>query len=97
MGGTLSSNKVPKDLKNASVNVALERTSYSAGEVLNGYVDINIVNGHVSCERIDIEIKDEVHTTVHYTRTHGTGKNRRTVCVRLVTLCCLFRMLCLMK
>jgi hypothetical protein len=78
------SSKIPKDLKNATVQVALQNTCYQSGETVSGYVDITIANGSVRCTKIDIEMKAETCTTVHYTTSSGSGKNRRTVSFSLL-------------
>lgn len=75
--GALSS-KVPKDLKNASVEVALQNTCYQSGETVNGYVDINISGGSIKCQHIVVEMKCETNTTVRYTKRTGSGDNRKT-------------------
>lgn len=84
--GASQSNKIPKDLKNASVHVALQNTCYQSGERVTGYVDITIANGGVKCQKIDIEMKCETKTTVHYTTHSGSGKNRRTVRATLLNI-----------
>mmetsp|Transcript_7042 Transcript_7042/g.13433 ORF Transcript_7042/g.13433 Transcript_7042/m.13433 type:complete len:523 (-) Transcript_7042:213-1781(-) len=76
--GASQSAKIPKDLKNAKVQVALEKTCYQSGDRVGGYVDIIITEGSVKCTKIDVEMKAESLTTVHYTTTSGSGKNRRT-------------------
>lgn len=74
-----ASQSVPKDLKNAQVQVALQKTCFQSGDRVAGYVDINISKGPVKCTQINIEMKSETLTTVHYTTTSGSGKKRRTV------------------
>jgi hypothetical protein len=73
------SSKIPKDLKNAKVDIALQKTCYGAGDTVAGYVDIRIAGGSVKCTQIKVEMKAETNTTVHYTTSSGSGKNRRTV------------------
>ena len=77
--GASQSAKIPKDLQNAKVQVALQKTCYQSGDRVGGYVDINITGGSVKCTKIDVEMKAESLTTVHYTTSSGSGKNRRTV------------------
>ena len=81
--GASQSSKIPKDLKNASVHIALQKTCCQAGDTLTGYIDITITNGTIQCQKIDIEMKAETYTTVHYTTHSGSGKNRRTVTLLL--------------
>ena len=90
--GASQSNKIPADLKNATVHVALQHTCYQSGETISGYVDITIATGSIKCSKIDIEMKAETFTTVHYTTSSGSGKNRKTV--KYFTLVCEMQRCC---
>jgi hypothetical protein len=37
-----------------------------------------VVEKTISCTNLTAELCGEIHTVVHYTRSHGSGKNRRT-------------------
>ena len=75
MGGVLGK-KIPADLQNAQVQVALQQVKVNAGGLLVGYVDLTIL-GPIQCEAVNVDCKCEANTTVHYTTRSG-GKHKRT-------------------
>lgn len=64
----------------ASVHVALERGQYHAGEVVRGYVQVQ-VQSQFSCTDLYAIFHGDAETTVHSEETEweGSGENRRQV------------------
>jgi hypothetical protein len=61
----------------ASVQVALQKQVYTAGEIVQGYVQVDI-HQTVQMTNIVAELCGAAYTTVHYTTHSGSGKNRKT-------------------
>ena len=78
MGGTSSRNQPPPELaQHCTAGVALEKTSYVAGEIVRGYVQVDL-RARIRCENVFAFLACDAKTKVHYTTHSGSGKNRRT-------------------
>lgn len=62
----------------AAIVVTVEKAQYQAGEVVKGRIYLNVVKESVSCNEIFIKLVGVENTSVEYTTTSGTGKNRKT-------------------
>jgi hypothetical protein len=57
----------------ATVGVAVQKPMYTAGEIVNGYVQLT-VHQPVQIEALDVELSGKAITSVHYT-TPGVGNH----------------------
>jgi hypothetical protein len=82
--GASQSSKAAGELKQlqgfATVGVAVQKPMYTAGEIVNGYVQLT-VHQSVQVESLDVELSGKAITGVHYTTTRqvGSGKNAHSV------------------
>lgn len=78
MGSSSSKNKPPAELaQHCTAGIAIERTSYVAGEIIRGYVQVEI-RAPIRCENVFCYLACDAKTKVHYTTHSGSGKHRRT-------------------
>lgn len=70
-----SSSSVPKDLKFGVCQVALKKTCFAPGEVVYGYVDLEI-SRPIRCKQVNVDLKGESLTTVHYITETGNGNEK---------------------
>ena len=78
MGGSNSKNQPPPELaQHCTAGIALEKTSYVAGEIVRGYVQVDI-RQTIRCENVFALLACDAKTQVHYTTHSGSGKHRRT-------------------
>jgi len=60
--------------------VALEKASYCAGETINGYVQVKVLTKDAKMpEHMTVSLVGNAYTAVRYTKTTGTGKNKKRV------------------
>jgi len=59
---------------NAKISVALDKSLYSAGEVLRGYVQTEVLVDGADLPEISVTLLGSAHTKVRY--TSGSGKNK---------------------
>ena len=70
MGGSQSS---------VSVNIALDKAVYCAGETVRGYADVHVLKDNVEVPDLTCSMSGITQTAVRYKKTTGTGKNKKTV------------------
>ena len=68
MGGTQS----------VSVNIALDKVVYCAGETVKGYADVVVLKDGVVIPDLTVSLSGVTFTRVRYRKTTGSGKNRKT-------------------
>ena len=76
MGGVASS-EISSLANYASVSVAVEKTTYVAGETVRGYVQL-AVHQQTAMTAVTASFAGSARTTVHYTTHSGSGNDRRT-------------------
>jgi hypothetical protein len=78
MGATSSRDRPPPELaQHCTAGVALEKTAYVAGEIVRGYVQVDL-RAPIRCQNVFAFLACEAKTKVHYTTHSGSGKHRRT-------------------
>lgn len=70
MGGSQSSTKIA---------VAVDKSLYNAGEVVRGYVQVTDVQADLALPDISVTFLGSAFTRVRYTKTTGSGKNKKRV------------------
>mmetsp|Transcript_24398 Transcript_24398/g.73448 ORF Transcript_24398/g.73448 Transcript_24398/m.73448 type:complete len:385 (-) Transcript_24398:182-1336(-) len=74
MGGVVSSEDEVSSLPDASVRVALEKTSYRAGETVRGYLQLTITR-RTALTTMTVSLAGRAWTTVQYTDGGGGGSS----------------------
>ena len=65
--------------QSVAVNIALDKPVYVAGEVVRGYADVKVLKDGVVLPDLTVSLSGTTATAVRYTKTTGTGKNKKRV------------------
>ena len=65
--------------QSVAVNIALDKPVYVAGEVVRGYADVKVLKDGVVLPDLAVSLSGTTATAVRYTKTTGTGKNKKRV------------------
>jgi len=64
--------------QSVSVNIALDKAAYCAGETVKGYADVAVLKDGVVMPDLTMSLSGVTVTRVRYRKTTGSGKNRKT-------------------
>mmetsp|Transcript_19596 Transcript_19596/g.32756 ORF Transcript_19596/g.32756 Transcript_19596/m.32756 type:complete len:609 (-) Transcript_19596:112-1938(-) len=63
----------------ATIHTHFDQQCVLAGTTVTGKIYLQVTQAEVSCTSIGSRIVGQEYAEVHYTESHGTGKNKRTV------------------